>query len=271
MATGCLGGGSKPSSTPPVNTALVGDYAATIAAVDNDLDSYATGLSSCTSATYDCIVRIDSAGAAASFLVTHLGEDATESQPLGNVPALVSSLIAKTTSDATTVRKQAAVISRFSRTAISNFRTQLSALTADVDAWQPTGIAGRIVAQDRIHVPLTPPANLHLHFNVRPLLYIKQNSFIPTFTTSGSHCSGAGLLSDLKRGASVTIYNASGQKIVGLGYIVRTAVEGNRCALVGDVRGLPIESFYQVRFTNRNKVPFTERALVTQSAYSSFG
>jgi hypothetical protein len=120
-------------------------------------------------------------------------------------------------------------------------------------------------------VPLAPPANLHVVFNVRPLLYIKAVPGFPTYVNVGPNCHGVGLLSDLKRGASVTIYDAGGQKVIGIGYVDRSFITNNRCALVADVKNLPPEPFYQVRFTDRNKVAFSARELLTETAYSTFG
>lgn len=270
LAAACSGGSSKPSSVP-LDRTLIGDYAATVGAVSDHLHAYAAALNPCTSGTYDCIFQIISSGAAASFLVSHLAEADATPDPSSNVPASLTALIATTTTDATVVMKQAASMSRFSRVAIGGFRDQLTALLTDIDAWQPTGAAGQIMSADQIQVPLAPPANLHVQFNVRPLLYIKQDADFATFTRSGSQCQGTGLFSDLKRGASVTVYDAAGQKVIGIGYVDRSFITGDKCALVADVKNLPPEPFYQVRFTNRNKVAFSARELLTQTADVTIG
>ncbi len=265
--TACLGS----SSPPPLDKALIGAYASTVGQVSGAITRAATPIASCVKPSYGCQINIATAGAAAGYLATHLAADQKRATPTLLTPASISTTVTKTIADATSLRKDAADISAHSkRSQVLKVVAEVDALATDVAEWEPTGDAGQVVAANKIFFAPPLAAKLAPKLHVRPLIYIRPDSYFTNFTRSGTHCKGAGYFSGIKVGTAVTIYS-NGQKVAGLGYIVRSFIDGDRCGLVADVRGLPLARFYEVQIASRGKLAFSRRDLVTEATYTRFG
>lgn len=112
------------------------------------------------------------------------------------------------------------------------------------------------------------PASL----TVTPILALRAGSpSFPNFKASGKTCKGIGRYADLRPGRAITIFNQKGNTVVGTGSISKTVVDGTRCLMTGDVRGLPLLPFYEVQFANRTKLAFSHAELVHHKSFVIVG
>lgn len=121
------------------------------------------------------------------------------------------------------------------------------------------GASAKVRTSPRPSASTVAPSPTPTTLTVHPLLVIKKGSAeFPNFkVTSGDHCRGIDGYDDLRKGASVTLYDRTGRAVVGTGFVDRTAGISNECVLRATVRDLEPAKFYLVQFANRNKIPMS--------------
>lgn len=122
----------------------------------------------------------------------------------------------------------------------------------------------------------TPSATRPTSLTLRPVLKIKSGPhYAPYIRATNVHdCHGINGFNDLKKGAGVTIYGPSGRRVVGTGLVTRVHLDrrhGYRCVLYAVVRHVPVLPFYEVQFTNRNKLAFSRSELLSGRRYEVIG
>lgn len=152
-----------PLPTPTVDTGLLRDYAMTADSAAPDVATIIKALRGCGRSARRCEVDAAASRTVAAHLLHQMNAEDSyrESAPNGSLPPGISPLLVRTEGDATTVESAArAVESHSGKLAIQRLTGSLNRLAADVDAWQPNGRAGQVLATVHVTVPSVPVANM---------------------------------------------------------------------------------------------------------------
>ncbi|MBC3190987.1 hypothetical protein H7X46_07920 [Pseudonocardia sp. C8] len=76
------------------------------------------------------------------------------------------------------------------------------------------------------------------------------------YPVAGGECRGQGGYSDIRGGATVTVYDAEGG-VVGTGQLEPGAGSYGQCTFFFEVRDVPRSDFYLVEVSHRGKVPYS--------------
>jgi hypothetical protein len=147
---------APPPTRPAVNAPALRAYAATIDTYSANVDTISKELRGCNKPTAQCQADASSARKVAAGLLSQLHtadafREAGSSAPLA--PG-ISPLIVKTEQDAARVRKAAKSVSAGSeKVAITRLTKGVNTLAADVDEWEPGGLASMAIAAVHVSVP----------------------------------------------------------------------------------------------------------------------